>query len=80
MILQKQHCNTKASLEPFRRPQPEQELAHNLRAQPNRIFNDSSRLKISSMSFCLDAARLWNQAPATLTSATTILAQNQTNS
>ena len=45
---------------------------HELRAQKNRVFNDSARLKIASQSFSIDAARLWNLGPASITEATTI--------
>ena len=43
-----------------------------LRPQPNRIFNDSSRLSCSKFSFHVDAARLWNLAPQTIKSADTL--------
>ena len=36
---------------------------YDLRPIPNRIFNDSCRLKKSEHSFHVDAARLWNAAP-----------------
>ena len=53
-----------------------QEGGHNLRPQSNQIFNDSSRLKISQLSFNVDAARLWKQAPTTVTLAPTISTAN----
>ena len=41
------------------------ESSHNIRVRPNRTFNDSTRLQVSQNSFCIDAARVWNQAPHT---------------
>ena len=43
-----------------------------LRPQPNRVFNDTYKLKKSSSSFNADAARLWNLAPDTVKSALTL--------
>ena len=66
--------NYAISLDPYKPLQPDQEQLHSLRPCRNRIFNDSSRLAISKQSFSIDAARLWNQAPACLTSASTLSA------
>ena len=43
-----------------------------LRPRLNRVFNDSSRLKVAAHSFNVDAARLWNQAPDQITNARTL--------
>ena len=45
---------------------------HDLRHQPNRIFKDTCKLKKSESSFHVDAARLWNAAPAVIKSALTL--------
>ena len=66
--------NYAISLDPYNPPQPDSEPGQSLRPRPNRIYNDSSRLAISKHSFNIDAARLWNLAPATLTSALTLSA------
>ena len=46
------------NLDPYERNK--KVLSHDLRIQPNRIFDDSCKLKKSQMSFHKDAARLWN--------------------
>ena len=43
-----------------------------LRLQPNRVFNDTCRLKKSESSFNIDAARLWNAAPQEITNASSL--------
>ena len=43
-----------------------------LRPQPTRVFNDTYKLQISSCSFNVDAARLWNLAPAQIKTAATL--------
>ena len=58
------------TLDPY--TNPHRTVTIKLRPQTNRTFEDSSRLKISSQSFCTDAARLWNLAPATIKTATTL--------
>ena len=45
---------------------------HDLRLQPNRIFKDRCKLKKSESSFHIDAARLWNAAPAAIKSTLTL--------
>ena len=45
------------------------ESGHLLRARTNRIFNDSSRLRVARHSFNIDAAKLWNSAPTEITAA-----------
>ena len=45
-----------------------------LRPQHSRVFNDNSKLKLSSHSFNTDAARLWNQAPDQIRTAPTLSA------
>ena len=40
-----------------------------LRPQPNRIFNDTTRLVLAEHSFHVDAAKLWNTAPINVTNA-----------
>ena len=57
-------------LEPYNLNQADNE--YRLRPQPNRIFNDTARLQLSLSSFYIDAARLWNNAPATVKSALTL--------
>ena len=66
--------NYAIKLDPYKRPQPDNDHAQalTLRPRPNRVFDDSCRLAISKESFSIDAARLWNQAPACLTSALTL--------
>ena len=43
-----------------------------LRPQPNRVFNDSSRLHLAESSFTIDAARVWNHSPLDVRSATSL--------
>ena len=43
--------------------------SHDLRAQSNRIYNDTCRLRKSESSFHKDAARLWNLAPMNIHNA-----------
>ena len=43
-----------------------------MRHQPNRIFKDSSRLVLTENSFNIDAAKLWNGAPYSVTGADTL--------
>ena len=43
--------------------------SHDLRAQSNRIYNDTCRLRKSESSFHKDAARLWNLAPMNIRNA-----------
>ena len=57
-------------LEPFNKERPLNN--HDLRIQTNRVFNDSARLKIASQSFSIDAARIWNLGPASITESNTI--------
>ena len=64
--------NYAIQLEPYHTVRPEMEVALDLRPRPNRVLNDDSRLAISKQSFSIDAARLWNNAPAHLTSAPTL--------
>ena len=64
--------NYAISLDPYNQHRLNPEAGPNLRAWPNRIFNDSSRLKISQQSFSVDEARLWNQAPTTVREAPTL--------
>ena len=54
-------------LEPYNCVQRDQN--YDLRPIPNRIFNDSCRLKKSEHSFHVDAARLWNAAPIDIINA-----------
>ena len=62
------------SLDPYKSKQPDNIATtdHDLRPQPNRIFDDNSRLKVSKQSFNVDAARLWNLAPIQVKSAPTL--------
>ena len=60
------------SLDPYKPLRPDQGAAHNLRHQTNRIFNDTSKFRISKLSFSVDAARLWNLAPDPVRLASTI--------
>ena len=64
--------NYAISLDPYKPPRPDQEAAHNLRYQANRIFNNTSRLRISKLSFSVEAARLWNLAPDSVKLTSTI--------
>ena len=57
-------------LDPYNKDRPLSN--HDLWIIQNRVFNDSARLKIGSHSFNIDAARLWNLAPASIREATTI--------
>ena len=43
-----------------------------LRPKTDRVFNDTSKLRLAESSFNVDGARLWNAAPADVTSATSI--------
>ena len=45
---------------------------HSLRPQGDRIFKDMSKLHKAESSFNIDAARIWNAAPKTVTSAITL--------
>ena len=49
------------------------DLKQALRARPNRVYNDSAKYCISKSSFHIDAARIWNQAPASVTTAKSIV-------
>ena len=62
--------NYALSLDPYKRPHPEQDVNPEklLRPRTNRVYNDSSRYQISKQSFNIDAARLWNTAPIEITS------------
>ena len=60
------------TLDPY--TNPDRMVTIELRPQTTRTFDDSSKLKISSQSFCIDAARLWNVAPTTIKTATTLTA------
>ena len=64
--------NYAITLEPYKLPRADNGVLHNLRHQANRVFNDSSRLRISKQSFSVDAARLWNLAPISVKLAPTI--------
>ena len=57
-------------LEPYNKDRPTNK--HDLRNQSNRVFNDSSKLKIAAQSFNIEAAKLWNRAPEEITKAPTI--------
>ena len=39
------------------------DMTQALRPKTNRVYEESSRLEVSKMSFHIDAARLWNRAP-----------------
>ena len=56
------------TMDPYNEPAAER----GLRQRPNRVFNDSARLKISESSFNIDAARLWNHCPQDIRDATTL--------
>ena len=43
-----------------------------LRNKPNRVFNDSCRLKNSESSFHINAAQVWNAAPNSIQNAITL--------
>ena len=66
--------NYALSFEPYKRINPDLnvELERDLRPQRNRVLNDTARLKVSKQSFNVDAARLWNQAPVSITTAITL--------
>ena len=64
--------NYAIQLDPYRPVRPDMEVAPRLRPRPDRVLNDDSRLSISKQSFSIDAARLWNNAPANITSAPTL--------
>ena len=57
-------------LEPYNKERPLKN--HDLRTQRNMVFNDSARLKIANQSFSIDAARLWNLGPTSITESNTI--------
>jgi hypothetical protein len=44
--------------------------SHDLRIQPNRVFDDNCRLQKSESSFHKDASRLWNASPTDIRKAT----------
>ena len=46
--------------------------SHDLRIQPNRVFDDNCRLQKSESSFHKDAARLWNASPTDIRRATSL--------
>ena len=58
-------------LEPYNKNRPLNN--HELRIQSNRVFNDSAKSKMASHSFNVDAAKLWNLAPTSVTNATTLI-------
>ena len=58
------------SLDPYNAKR--EENSHHLRTQPNRIFNDTSKLSRSESSFHLDTARLWNNSPSAVRNATSL--------
>ena len=43
-----------------------------LRPQPNRVFADCARLAMSQNSFHIDAAKVWNLAPANVKTAVSL--------
>ena len=55
------------SLDPYNTKR--EENSHYLRTQPNRLFNDTSKLNKSESSFHLDTARLWNNSPLAVRNA-----------
>ena len=61
-------------LDPYKPISIDQKFQHTLRTRLNRIFNDDSRLLISKQSFSINPARLWNQAPASVSSALSLSA------
>ena len=48
------------------------DLRQAIRERPNRVYNDSAKFVASQSSFHVDAARIWNRAPKTVTTAKTI--------
>ena len=58
------------AMDPYNQERPHN--THHLRNQTNRIFNDSTKLKIAEQSFNIDAAKLWNNAPEETRTAATI--------
>ena len=60
------------SLDPY--SSHDQKCGMSLRPQHSRVFNDTSKLKLSSHSFNTDAARVWNLAPDEIRTATTLAA------
>ena len=66
--------NYAISLDPYKSKQPGNIATtdRDLRPQPDKIFDDNSRLKVSKQSFNVDAARLWNLAPIQVKSAPTL--------
>ena len=60
------------TLDPY--ANPDRTVTIELRPQTNRTYDDSFKLKITSQSFCTDVARLWNLAPTTIKTATTLTA------
>ena len=48
------------------------DLTATLRPRQNRTYNDSAKFKISQSSFHVDAARIWNLAPTTVTASKSI--------
>ena len=46
------------------------EPGYKLRPKANRIFKDTTRLQMSRSSFNVDAARVWNNAPTDVHTAT----------
>jgi hypothetical protein len=57
-------------LEPYNTSNNENK--HGLRQKPNRVFDDTCRLKNSELSFHIDAARVWNASPAEIRNATSM--------
>ena len=62
--------NFNISLEPYKHDS--QRNDHDLRAQSNRIFDDSCKLKRSDSSFHIDSAKLWNASPLEIKSVKNI--------
>ena len=58
------------TLEPYNQLQGQND--HQLRPKPTRVFKDFARLAMSQSSFDIDAARVRNNAPATIRSAATM--------
>ena len=58
------------TLDPYNKQ--ERSISAELRPKPTRIFDDTFRLQISNHSFNADAARLWNLAPTSIKTATTL--------
>ena len=65
------------NLEPYNSHRADSE--HELKTRTNRIFNDSSRLQVSQLSFNVDAARLWTMAPIGVSSATSLYAAKKSD-